>query len=143
MKLLQYCPSMHKTPFIMNRRFTKNSTVIIIITEKEIFDDPTYTVNNSTSITMHWNRTQIPFHNNFNFSSYYVRFWPSENSSDLKQLAIEDELTTSKRFSGLGIWTTYQAQLWYVGKQYTLRAKLLVFRTGEDGEPSLEAFCKS
>ena len=105
----------------------------------EVVPDPIYTVINSTSIVMHWNETRIPAYNNFNFSSYYIRFWPSDNQSHIYEHTITDQLTTSAVFTNLGVWKTYQAQLWHVGKQYRIISNLLIFRTGQGGKETYVA----
>ena len=65
--------------------------------------------------------------------SYHIRFSPLDNPTDVHESKIADLAISSKVYSGLGIWTIHAAKIWYIGDEYTVRSKDLIFRTGEGG----------
>ena len=105
-----------------------------LLSEYERIPDLGYSVVNSTSVMLNWTAPSIPTFNNFTLTSYKIQFWSPINPSAIQTIAFRNTTTTTYLVAGLGIWTQYEADIFYIGTEYILRAKEMTFRTGEDGE---------
>eukprot|EP00795_Rhopilema_esculentum_P013677 gene13677-4581_t len=115
--------------------FFQSTETRTINSENELIPAASYQVVNSTSVNITWGVPWFPLYNNFTLKFYHIRFSPLDNPTDVHESKITDLAITSKVFSGLGIWTIHAAKVWYIGDEYTIRPKDLIFRTGE-GVPS-------